>query len=156
MNRRSISTTLDIYRRLCRARSYIDNHYNLTLDLAQISRQAFFSPYHFLRLFKQNFNRTPHEYLIQKRIEKAKELLSVGECTVTEVCWEVGFQSLGSFSSLFHKWVGYPPTVYRTGSLRYREVPSGLSQEVSIIGKPESVNSLHEIGSSVKLKKPPK
>jgi AraC-like DNA-binding protein len=103
----------DVYRRLCRARAFMDACYDLPLDLNQISRRACFSRYHFIRLFRQAFNQTPHQYLTSRRIERAKELLTSSRLTVTDVCFEVGFQSLGSFSSLFHKYVGHPPIAYR-------------------------------------------
>src|ERR1700742_779476 len=83
--------------RLGRAREFIDHCYDHPLNLDQISEKACFSRYHFLRLFRQAFNKTPHQYLIERRIEKAKELLRSNELRVTDVCFEVGFQSLGSF-----------------------------------------------------------
>jgi AraC-like DNA-binding protein len=95
----------DTYRRLMRAREFIDECYDQPLDLEQISGEACLSRYHFLRLFRRAFNKTPHQYLTQRRIEKAKELLASSGLTVTDVCFEVGFESLGSFSSLFHKHV---------------------------------------------------
>jgi AraC-like DNA-binding protein len=110
----SRNLTPDVYRRLCRARAFMDDCYDLPLDLEQISRQACFSRYHFIRLFRQAFDRTPHQYLTQRRIERAKELLTSSRMSVTDVCFEVGFQSLGSFSSLFHKYVGHPPIAYRS------------------------------------------
>lgn len=103
----------DLHERLCRARTYIDECYDLPLDLAEISKQACLSRYHFLRLFRDAFATTPHQYLIRRRIEKAKELLRVRSLSVTDVCFEVGFQSLGSFSSLFRKCVGHAPVDYR-------------------------------------------
>src|SRR6267142_1373107 len=103
----------DLHERLCRARRYIDECYALPLDLAEISKQACLSRYHFLRLFRDTFETTPHQYLIQRRIEKAKELLRSRSLSVTDVCFEVGFQSLGSFSSLFRKCVGHAPINYR-------------------------------------------
>lgn len=106
----------DVYERLCRAREFIDLCYDLPLNLDQISSQACFSRYHFLRLFRQAFNKTPHQYLVERRIEKAKELLGSRDLRVTDVCFEVGFQSLGSFSSLFHKFVGHAPVTYREKS----------------------------------------
>jgi len=106
----------EVYERLCRARAFIDHCYDHPLNLDQISSQACFSRYHFLRLFRQAFNQTPHQYLIQRRIEKAKELLDHDALRVTDVCFEVGFQSLGSFSSLFHRCVGYAPNIYREKS----------------------------------------
>lgn len=103
----------DVFERLNRARKFIDVCYDLPLNLEEISSQACFSRYHFLRLFRQAFDKTPHQYLVERRIEKAKELLRGPHLSVTDVCFEVGFQSLGSFSSLFHKTVGHPPITYR-------------------------------------------
>jgi AraC-like DNA-binding protein len=103
----------DLSERLCRARRYIDECYDLPLDLADISKQACLSRYHFLRLFRAAFETTPHQYLMRRRIEKAKELLRSGTSSVTEVCFEVGFQSLGSFSALFRRCVGDAPVTYR-------------------------------------------
>jgi AraC-like DNA-binding protein len=110
------ATAPDVLERLDRARKFIDLCYDLPLDLNEISSHACFSRYHFLRLFRQAFNKTPHQYLIERRIERAKELLSANDLRVTDVCFEVGFQSLGSFSSLFHKSVGHPPITYREKS----------------------------------------
>jgi len=109
-------TAPEIFERLDRARKFIDLCYDLPLDLEQISRHACFSRFHFLRLFRQAFNKTPHQYLIERRIERAKELLSADQLRVTDVCFEVGFQSLGSFSSLFHKSVGHAPIAFREQS----------------------------------------
>ncbi|HLN99342.1 MAG TPA: AraC family transcriptional regulator [Pyrinomonadaceae bacterium] len=109
-------TAPDVLERLNRARTFIDLCYDLPLDLDEISKHACFSRYHFLRLFRQAFHKTPHQYLVERRIEKAKELLSTNELRVTDVCFEVGFQSLGSFSSLFHRSVGHPPITYRENS----------------------------------------
>ena len=103
----------EVYRRLCRAREFIDHCYDHPLSLEQISSEACFSRYHFLRLFRQAFNKTPHQYLIERRIEKAKELLTADRLRVTDVCFEVGFQSLGSFSALFRRCVGDAPNSYR-------------------------------------------
>jgi AraC-like DNA-binding protein len=69
------TNSVDVRERLSRARKFIDESYHLPLDLTEISRQACLSRYHFLRLFRDAFNTTPHQYLIQRRIEKAKELL---------------------------------------------------------------------------------
>jgi AraC-like DNA-binding protein len=109
-------TAPDVLERLNRARKFIDLCYDLPLNLDEISSHACFSRYHFLRLFRQAFNKTPHQYLVERRIERAKELLSANDLRVTDVCFEVGFQSLGSFSSLFHKSVGHPPITYREKS----------------------------------------
>jgi AraC-like DNA-binding protein len=99
--------------RLRLARAFIDEHYDLPLDLEQIAGHASFSRYHFLRLFRAAFDQTPHQYLTERRISRAKELLEHGDMSVTEVCLAVGFDSLGSFSTLFRRHVGYAPRVYR-------------------------------------------
>lgn len=118
----------DTYLRLTRARRLMDECFHLPLDLDQISSEACLSRFHFLRLFRRAFNKTPHQYLTERRIEKAKELLSSSGLTVTDVCFEVGFESLGSFSSLFHKRVGQPPIAYRAIVFqrleRHRKVPA--------------------------------
>src|SRR4029079_662938 len=111
---------LETLQRLGRARDFIDHCYDHPLSLDQISEKACFSRYHFLRLFRQAFNKTPHQYLIERRIEKAKELLGGEQLRVTDVLFEVGFQSRGCFTSLFHKYVGHAPVIYRE-KVRQRE-----------------------------------
>ena len=106
-----------VYQRLYHAREFIDRSFHLPIALDQIARQASFSPYHFLRLFKEAFYQTPHEYLTEKRLAKAKQLLASSNMSVTEICFAVGFESPGSFSTLFHKYVGHPPKLYRTRTL---------------------------------------
>jgi len=114
---------LETLERLDRARDFIDHCYDHPLSLEQISEKACFSRYHFLRLFREAFNKTPHQYLVERRIEKAKELLGDDELRVTDVCFEVGFQSLGSFSTLFHRNVGYPPVTYLERAQAKRQIP---------------------------------
>lgn len=104
----------DVYQRLCHAREFIDACYAHPLDLDQIARQAFFSPYHFLRLFTRAFHKTPHQYLTEKRLQRARQLLLNSDLSITQICLDVGFQSLGSFSSLFQKYYGKSPRFYRT------------------------------------------
>lgn len=99
--------------RLRRAKDFINDAYKEPLNLADISARANLSPYHFLRLYKQTFQETPHDYLTRVRIERAKTLLKTSELSVTDICFEVGFESLGTFSSLFFRQVGLPPSQYR-------------------------------------------
>jgi AraC-like DNA-binding protein len=108
----------DTYQRLLRARAFIDESYDLPLDLKQIASQASFSRYHFLRLFHSAFDQTPHQYLVQRRIARAKALLAAGDLSITEVCFAVGFQSLSSFCALFHCCAGYPPKQHRARMFR--------------------------------------
>jgi AraC-like DNA-binding protein len=102
----------DLYQRIVTAKIYIDDNYHEALDLEQVSQKAFLSKFHFHRLFRQIYRRMPHQYLTWKRINKAKDLLSENKL-VTEVCNEVGFESIGSFSVLFKKEIGFAPTYYR-------------------------------------------
>jgi len=83
-------TDLETLQRLGRAREFIDHCYDHPLSLDQISEKACFSRYHFLRLFRQAFNKTPHQYLIERRIEKAKELLGGDE--LRDLLWNSGFR----------------------------------------------------------------
>jgi AraC-like DNA-binding protein len=121
---------LDLYKRLYRAKEFIDDCYDKPIDLNRIAGQAYFSPFHFLRVFKKIYNKTPHQYLTERRIEKAKELLSKDDLRVTDVCFEVGFQSVGSFSTLFNKYVGYPPAVYKLEYLRKLQVAIRFPEKV--------------------------
>lgn len=99
--------------RLLRARDFIDRCFDRPLDLEVIARQAHFSRYHFLRAFRRAYAVTPHQYLTRRRIDAARDLLEESDLSVTEVCLAVGFQSLGSFSTLFRRHVGRSPADYR-------------------------------------------
>jgi AraC-like DNA-binding protein len=97
-----------MYRRIVAAKMFIDKNYKDKLDLNAISNESNFSRYHFIRLFKQAFGQTPHQYLTAVRIDKAKECLNNG-MTVSVLCYEMGFDSLPSFSKMFKKRVGVIP-----------------------------------------------
>ncbi|NGP87645.1 helix-turn-helix domain-containing protein [Fodinibius halophilus] len=101
------------YRRIVAAKRYIDTHFDESIDLDLISDEAHFSKYHFLRLFKDTYGQTPHQYCTGLRLKKARELLREENMSVSEVCFEVGFESVGSFSSLFKRRVGESPSTYR-------------------------------------------
>lgn len=101
------------FARVRAARAMIDERFAEPLDLDELCSAVHFSRYHFIRLFRSAFGVTPHQYLTQKRIERAKQLLAANELSVTEVCFAVGFQSLGSFSTLFQRNVGRSPQQFR-------------------------------------------
>jgi AraC-like DNA-binding protein len=105
--------TNEIYRRIVLAKLYIDENYHEPIGLDDISRSAYLSRFHFHRLFTRVYKITPHQYLTRKRINKAKDLLVKDELSVMEVCNSVGFESIGSFSTLFKKEMGFPPQYYR-------------------------------------------
>lgn len=104
---------MPLARHLLRVRDLIDRAYAEPLDLRALARSAAVSPSYFSRSFKAAFGETPHQYLMSRRMERAKALLRAGELSVTEVCVAVGFTSLGSFSAQFHRVVGESPSAYR-------------------------------------------
>ena len=83
------------------------------ISIRDIAHAADMSPFHFIRQFEAVFGATPHQFRIQTRLDRAKELLALSDYSVTDVCLEVGFSSLGSFSDLFARRVGAPPSIYR-------------------------------------------
>ena len=107
-----MNLTNDIYQRIATAKIFIDENYYESIGLEEISQQAFLSRFHFHRLFTKIYRSTPHRYLTKKRIEKAKLLLAENKA-INDVCSEVGFESIGSFSTLFKKEIGFAPTYYR-------------------------------------------
>ena len=100
-------------RRLLRARDKMDRSYAKPLDVPALARVALTSEAHFIRTFKQTFGETPHRYLQRRRLERAMALLRETERPVTEICLDVGFASLGTFSRTFTRVVGMSPTAYR-------------------------------------------
>jgi AraC-like DNA-binding protein len=103
----------DIYKKIVDAKVFIDEHFDSPIDLHAIAGEACLSRYHFHRLFRRIYKRTPHQYLTFKRINHAQRMLAEANCTVGEVCLEVGFESIGSFSMLFKKEIGVAPGEYR-------------------------------------------
>lgn len=98
---------------LRRAKDLVDRSYSQPLDVAALARTAHVSPAHFSRRFKKAYGETPYQYVLTRRVERAQELLRNTDTSVTDICLEVGFQSLGSFSSTFHRVAGCSPTAYR-------------------------------------------
>jgi AraC-like DNA-binding protein len=109
-----------IYKRIVQAKLFIDNNYHKNIDLSNIADEAFFSKYHFIRLFKSLYGKTPHQYLIFVRVENAKLKLQQG-FSVTDTCYEIGFESLTSFTALFKKYVKLNPSQYQKGFLGRQE-----------------------------------
>jgi AraC-like DNA-binding protein len=91
----------------------MDRHYAQRLDIPALARAALTSDAHFIRTFKQTFGETPHRYLQRRRLERAMALLRETERPVTEICLDVGFTSLGTFSRTFTRVLGMSPTAYR-------------------------------------------
>ena len=109
--------TPDVYKKIVTAKVYIDENFHEMIDLDCLSRQACLSRYHFHRLFTRIYKMTPHQYLTQKRVEQARLWLADKDLTVSEICNNVGFESIGSFSMLFKKEIGFAPLYYRHQAL---------------------------------------
>ena len=114
---------LDDLARLRRVRDRIDREYAQALDVEALARDAHMSAGHFSRAFKRAYGESPYSYLMTRRIERAMALLRRGDLSVTEVCFEVGCSSLGTFSTRFTELVGMPPSAYRE---REAEAAAGM------------------------------
>src|SRR3954467_13488740 len=100
-------------RRMLRARDRMDRSYDKPLNVPALARVALTSEAHFIRTFKETFGETPHRYLQRRRLERAMALLRETERPVADICLEVGFASLGSFSRTLTRVIGMSPTAYR-------------------------------------------
>jgi AraC-like DNA-binding protein len=103
----------DENRRMLRARDAMDRDYALPLDVPNLAAVACVSEAHFIRTFKSTFGETPHRYLQRRRVERAMYLLRTSDRSVTDVCMDVGFSSLGTFSRTFRDIVGETPSQFR-------------------------------------------
>jgi AraC-like DNA-binding protein len=110
--------------KLCRARAFIRDYFREPIELADAAAEAELSIWHFLRLFRDVFGETPHEFLTRLRIDTARSLLAVSSRSVTDVCFDVGFSSLGSFSTLFTRQVGVSPIAFRRQARPQVSVPA--------------------------------
>ena len=98
---------------MLRARDAMDRSYAQPLDIPTLARVACVSEAHFIRTFRATFGETPHRYLQRRRVERAMFLLRQSDRDVTEICLDVGFNGLGTFSRSFREIVGESPTAYR-------------------------------------------
>jgi AraC-like DNA-binding protein len=105
----------DLNRRLLRARDAMDRAYAEPLDVRAIAAVAHVSEAHFIRCFRNVFGETPHRYLQRRRVERSMFLLRETDRSVTDICLDVGFTSLGTFSRTFREIVGETPSAYREG-----------------------------------------
>lgn len=112
------ATRLEVYRRLCRARDYIESCYDEPAGLTELARVACLSQHHFLRLFKAAFRLTPHQYLTDVRLRHALRLVEEGSRPLTEVCQSVGFENPSSFARLFKRRFGVSPLERRRAARR--------------------------------------
>jgi AraC-like DNA-binding protein len=118
--------------RLRRVRDRIDRDYEQPLDVEALARGVHMSAGHLSRQFKLAYGESPYSYLMTRRIERAMALLRRGDLSVTEVCFAVGCQSLGTFSTRFTELVGVPPSTYRREQGRATEgIPACVAKQVT-------------------------
>lgn len=98
------------------ARALLERRYDTPITIEDLSREVALSPFYLIRAFRRVYKQTPHQYLVEQRIAKAKELLRNTDLSVTDICIQVGFESLGSFSTLFRNATGLSPRAYRLSS----------------------------------------
>jgi AraC-like DNA-binding protein len=103
----------ELNRRMLRARDAIDRAYGHPLDITELAQVASVSEAHFIRTFRATFGETPHRYLQRRRVERAMFMLRETEKSVTNICLDAGFTSLGTFSRTFRDIIGMSPTEYR-------------------------------------------
>lgn len=107
-----MNTNLYIYKRIVQAKMFIDANFTEAIDLENIADEAHFSKFHFIRLFKGVYGKTPHQYLISVRLDQAQQLLQQG-MSVGQACTAVGFESITSFTGLFRRHTRVTPSEFR-------------------------------------------
>lgn len=127
-----------INRRMLRARDAMDRTYAQPLDVPRLARIAHVSETHFIRTFRATFGETPHRYLQRRRVERAMFLLRATDRSVTDVCLDVGFTSLGTFSRTFRDIVRESPTDYRRRANGRLAVPTCFAMAYT---RPSSSNT---------------
>lgn len=101
-----------LYKRIVQAKLFMDDHFSEPIDLGKIAETAYFSKFHFIRLFKTVYGKTPHQYLTAVRLSRAEEFLQKGS-TVRDACFAVGFDSVSSFVALFRRYKKSAPADLR-------------------------------------------
>lgn len=114
-----------------KVRDRIDREYAKPLDVEALARGVHLSAGHLSRSFRETYGESPYSYLMTRRIERAMALLRRGDLTVTQVCFEVGCSSLGTFSTRFSELVGVPPSVYRERAANVEGIPSFQAKQVT-------------------------
>jgi AraC-like DNA-binding protein len=105
-----------LYRRIVQAKLFIDGHFREKLNLDDIAEEASFSRFHFIRLFRRAYGNTPHQYMMSLRMMEAERLMADPGLKIQDICFDIGFESVGTFTTQFTKLYG------KTPKARQREV----------------------------------
>ena len=116
------STKMELYKRLHYAKDYIDSCYTSQITLDKLSNIACFNSAYFLREFKKYFHFTPYQYIIQKRLELAKNLLEIQDASITEICFTIGYEDIGSFAKLFKSRFKLSPEAYQQQHFKKKSI----------------------------------
>jgi AraC-like DNA-binding protein len=122
------STRVEVYKRLYNAKEYLDDNFSGEIKIDDAAKQACMSPFHFIRLFKKIFDETPYQYITKRRVEKAFDLILRTDMPITEVCFEVGFNSLSSFSWLLKQKYGISPENMRDSYRSFSRKLAGIKK----------------------------
>ncbi len=98
-----------LYRRIVQAKMFIDEHFREKINLDEIAEEASFSRFHFIRLFRAAYGSTPHQYLVSLRMNEAEKLMANPTLRIQDICFEIGFESVGTFTTQFTKVFGKTP-----------------------------------------------
>jgi len=135
-------------RDLLRAKDLVDSRYFDPLAVGDLARAAGFSQAHFSRQFRRTFGESPHAYLLTRRMERAAALLRNTDRSVADICFDVGLQSVGSFTTSFSRTYGVSPTVYRAGfpkAAEYARIPTCM---LRAFGRPRNRTFREDTGSA--------
>ncbi len=135
---------------LRRVRDRMDREYARPLNVEELARGVHMSAGHLSREFKKAYGESPYSYLMTRRIERAMALLRRGDLTVTEICFEVGCQSLGTFTTRFTELVGVAPSVYKREAATHEGLPPCVVKQVTRPVRPASIRN-EEAGSESRL-----
>jgi AraC-like DNA-binding protein len=100
-----------LYRRIVQAKLFIDKHFREKINIEEIAEEASFSRFHFIRLFRHAYGDTPHQYMMSLRMLEAERLMSDPTLRIRDICFEIGFESVGTFTTQFSKVYGKTPKV---------------------------------------------
>lgn len=113
-----------LYRRIVQAKLFIDRHFREKINIEDIAEEASFSRFHFIRLFRQAYGNTPHQYLMSLRMLEAEKLMANPGLNIQDICFEIGFESVGTFTTQFTKIYGKTPKTRQKEILEKKRLTS--------------------------------